>query len=159
MEAVVDRGSLAVALRLLRATIVEPWESVDQVVGEHGNAALGDPLAEGTGAWHLRHIAEIFRLHARVVVVGMGGEEGLIARPEEAIPLTGVWTVKGVRDELLADVDRRAGWLLEQDEAVLRRPLVYGRPTDLTTMLSVMLQHIVFHAAAVHYWRKWKAPA
>lgn len=156
--AVIDRGSVAVALRLLRATVVEPWESVDQVVAEHGAAELGDPLTESTGAWHLRHIVEIFRVHGRVVLDGLGGSgaSGLIARPEDPVPLEGKWDVRAVRDELLADVDRLGGWLMEQEAETLARPLVYGRPTDLTTMLSVMLQHIVFHAAAVHYWVKWK---
>lgn len=47
---------------MLRQAVVLPYESVDQLIAEHGGRDLGDPLTPGTWAWHLRHIAEIFRL-------------------------------------------------------------------------------------------------
>jgi hypothetical protein len=158
----VDQASLAVAIRLLRSTVVEPWESVDQVLAEHGRADFGDPLCEGTAAWHFRHIVEIFRVHVRTVMEGLGDPDAAasIAPPDAAIPRRpasdGGWSPKVVRDELLADVDRFANWLAEQPEAVLARPFAYGSPTDLTTMFSVMQQHITWHAAAVHYWFRWR---
>lgn len=156
---IIDSHSLPVALRLLRATIVEPWESVDQVLTDHGKSDLGDPLLPGTGAWHLRHIVEIFRLHARTVVAGLGDDTHASAMPspEAPIPRTGPWSPVEARNELLADVDAFSTWLLRQPPDALARPFTYGPPTDLTTMFSTMLQHICWHAAAVHYWRKWKS--
>lgn len=160
-EARVDWSSLPLALRLLRATIGEPWESVNQVVADHGQAELGDPLREGTAAWHLRHIVEIFRLHARTVMSGLGDGhlEHVMPSPDAPIPLghdAGLaWSPAAVRDELLADVDRFAEWLLAQPPEVLERQFSYGSPTDLTCMFSVMLQHITWHAAAVHFHCRW----
>lgn len=161
-EATIDSSSLRVAMRLLRATVVEPWESVDQVISEHGQAELGDPLREGTAAWHLRHIVEIFRVHARTVMVGLGDVRaaemmaGSEAQALLQLPSNVGWSPRMMRDGLLADIDRFALWLMRQPEEVLARPFSYGSSTDLTRMLSVMLQHITWHAAAVHYWCRWK---
>lgn len=156
-----DERALAMGLRLLKATVVEPWESVDQLMKEHGHRDLGDPLLAGTGAWHLRHIVEIFRLHARTVALGLSGNvECLgIAPPEAPIPLTGNWSPRGARDELLADVDRFCQWLSAVAPDTRSRRFVYGSQTDVTRMLSTMLQHITWHAAAVHYWVKWRSGA
>ncbi|HQY88006.1 MAG TPA: hypothetical protein PK402_05065 [Tepidisphaeraceae bacterium] len=142
----------------MRATVVEPWESVDQVISEHGASDLGDPASAGTAAWHLRHIVEIFRVHTRTVMTGLGDEVAAqaIRWPDAMIPIDGVWNPKSARDELLADIDQFSAWLLHQDNETLARPFAYGSPTDLTTMFSVMIQHITWHAAAVHYWRRLK---
>ncbi len=75
-----------------RQAVVFPYESVDQLIGEHGGRDLGDPLTPGTGAWHLRHIVEVFRLHARTV---------LLAKPEAPIPSV----PSAARAALLADID------------------------------------------------------
>lgn len=157
-SATLTPDSLPVALALLRATVVTPWESVDQVIADHGHADLGDPLTPGTGAWHLRHIVEIFRLHARTTIVGLGGGQAADSSPtpEAGIPRVGGWTAQAARDELLADVETFAGWLSQQPASTLSRRFRYGRELDLLTMFSVIQQHITWHAAAVHYWVKWK---
>ena len=157
-QASIDTHSLPLALRLLRATVVEPWESVNQVLAEHGDAGLGDSLTAGTGAWHLRHIVEIFRLHAGTVMAALGDAKSaeLMTRPSDPIPRNAAWSVRAARDELLADVDVFAAWLLKQPPESLGQSFEYGPSMDLTRMFSVMLQHITWHAAAVHYWRKWK---
>ena len=156
--ATVDDAPLQMGLRLLRATVVEPWESVDQLIKDHGHRDLGDPLTEGTGAWHLRHIVEIFRLHARTVAEGFSGDAAAtgIASPQAPIPLTASWSPAAARNELLADVDRFCTWLETVPPQARARQFSYGSQTDLTRMLSTMLQHITWHAAAVHYWVKWK---
>ncbi len=85
--------------------MVFPYESVDQLVGEHGGRDLGDPLTPGTGAWHLRHIVEIFRLHVRTVLLGLGEVaervDAMIAMPGAPIPAV----PSAARAELLADID------------------------------------------------------
>jgi hypothetical protein len=156
--ATVDPASLAVSLRLLRATVVEPWESLDQVLTEHGLSDLGNPLTEGTAAWHLRHLVEIFRLHARTTLAGLADPSAaaVIAPPEGPIPLTGSWSPQTARDELLADIDRFSACLLRLPPDALDRTFTYGRSTDLTTMLSTILQHITWHSAAIHYWCRWR---
>lgn len=160
-DAVLNRESVTIAARLLRGTVIEPWESVDQVIEEaaRDRTDLGDPLTEGTAGWHLRHIVEIFRLHARTVMEGVGdtAAAATITPPDAPIPTDGRWSPRSVRDDLLRDVDTFCGWLLRQPDGVLARPFAYGRPVDATTMLSVMIQHITWHAAAVHYWMKWRS--
>jgi hypothetical protein len=157
--ATVEDAALQMGLRLLRATVVEPWESVDQLIKDHGHRELGDPLTEGTGAWHLRHIVEIFRLHARTVAEGLCGDAACmgIAPPDAPIPLAGNWSPTAARNELLADLDRFCTWLTTVPPDARARRFTYGSQTDLPRMLSTMLQHITWHAAAVHYWVKWKS--
>ncbi len=128
---------------MLRQAVVFPYESVDQVVAEHGGRDLGDPHTPGTGAWHLRHILEIFRLHARTV---------LLAKPEAPIPSV----PSAARAELLADIDAFTSWINVQSHDRLARRFKYGSETDLPSMLMCMSVHITWHAAAVHYWVKWK---
>ncbi len=158
---ILHTGSAPLAARLLRAAIIEPWESVDQVIEsiERDSALLGDPTREGTGAWHLRHIVEVFRLHARTVMAGAGdpAAAATLPPPEASIPDAAEWSPRLARDELLADVETFCAWLAAQSDDTLSEAFNYGRRVDVMTMLSVMLQHITWHAAAVHYWRKWKA--
>jgi hypothetical protein len=91
-------------------------------------------------------------------MVGLGdaARAESVASPESPIPLKGPWNISAVRDELLAEVDRFSDWLEKQDEATLARSFEYGRSVDVTTMFSVMLQHVTWHAAALHYWCKWR---
>ena len=149
---------LSAALHLLRQTVVYPWESVDQVVAQHGGRDLGDPSTPGTGAWHLRHIVEVFRLHARTTMLGMGAPthavESLIPDPAAAIPPVPAQA----RDALLADIDAFSAFALASSPADRVRRFDYGSSTQLGEMLVCMTLHITFHAAAVHYWCRWKAP-
>lgn len=150
---------LDTALHLLRQTVVYPWESVDQVVAAHGQRDLGDPSTPGTGAWHLRHIVEIFRLHARTTMLGMGAPahivDGLVPEPTSAIPSK----PRMARDALLADIDAFSQFARASSPDDRLRRFDYGSSTDLAEMLVCMTLHITFHAAAVHYWSRWKAPA
>jgi hypothetical protein len=143
-------------LFMLRQAVVFPYESVDQLIGEHGGRDLGDPLTPGTGAWHLRHIVEIFRLHARTVLLGLGEVaervDAMIAKPEAPIPAV----PSAARAELLADIDAFTSWINAQGHDRLARRFKYGSETDLPSMLVCMSVHITWHAAAVHYWVKWK---
>jgi hypothetical protein len=143
-------------LFMLRQTVVFPYESVDQLIAEHGGRSLGDPHSAGTGAWHLRHIVEIFRLHARTAMLGLGEVQAtidaLIPEPEASIPMQ----PKAARDALLADMDAFVAWVSRQSPDRLARRFTYGSETDLEQMLVCMSVHVTWHAAAVHYWVKWK---
>lgn len=133
---------------MLRFAVTLRWESVDQVLKDHGDKPLGDPLIPGTGAWHLRHIVEIFREHARVMM----GNPTPDTRPIPTAP-------RAMRDALLADVDAFCAWARAQPEGLATRPITYGQTMPLLEMLAGTVQHITWHAAAVHYWTKWKTPA
>ncbi|MFT3687247.1 MAG: DinB family protein [Phycisphaerales bacterium] len=135
------------ALAMLRFAVILRWESVDQVLKDHGGKALGDPLTPGTGAWHLRHIVEIFREHARV----MRGDAEPDTRPIPAAP-------RAMRDALLVDVDDFIAWANSQPDDLAARPITYGQTMPFLEMLAGTAQHITWHAAAVHYWTKWRSP-
>lgn len=139
---------MELALAMLRYAVTLRWESVDQVLKDHGGRPLGDPDTAGTGAWHLRHIIEVFREHARV----MRGEPAPDARP---IPRD----LRGMRDSLLDDVDAFCRWARAQPPGLAERPITYGQTMPLIEMLAGTAQHITWHAAAVHYWVRWKLPA
>lgn len=151
--------ALAGMLFMLRQAVVFPWESVEQVVREYCKDDLGDPHTPGTAAWHMRHIIEIFRQHARVIMLGLNEKpsqvDGAIAS------LDGVaWTgLDAARDTLLADVDAFIKWAAELPADALDRPFAYGKETNLAKMIACMSVHITWHAAAVHYWCRWKRPA
>lgn len=135
------------ALAMLRSAVTLRWESVDQVLKEHGDKPLGDPDTPGTGAWHIRHTVEIFREHARV----MRGD----ADPDtRAIPST----PRAMRDALLADVDGFIAWARAQP-GLASRTITYGPAMPFIEMLAGTAQHITWHAGAVHYWTKWRMPA
>lgn len=151
--------SIAGMLAMLRQAVVFPYESIDQVVHEHGSTDLGDPATPGTAAWHMCHIVEIFRQHARVAMVGLSEHparvDGVIAAPDGF-----AWTnAAAARDALLRDIDAFIVWTTSLPPASLSRPLVYGNETNLPRMIACMSVHITWHAAAVHYWCKWKRPA
>ena len=55
-------------IRQIRAAIDEPCESIKMTVDQHPIETMGDPTAEGTAAWHLRHSAEVFRTHAHHLI-------------------------------------------------------------------------------------------
>jgi hypothetical protein len=135
------------ALAMLRFAITLRWESVDQVIKDHGDKALGDPLTPGTGAWHLHHIVEIFREHARVMM----DDPNLDTRPIPTKP-------RAIRDALLADVDGFCAWVRTQPADLAARPIIYGQTMPFIEMLAGTVQHITWHAAAVHYWTKWRLP-
>jgi len=105
-----NRERLAAQLFMLRATITCPWESVDQLLREHADRSLGDASVPRTGTWHLRHIVEIFRLHARTTMLGLGAEpaavEDLVQRPDAAIAAL----PQPARDGLLSELDAFSAW-------------------------------------------------
>jgi hypothetical protein len=135
------------AFAMLRSTVTLRWESVDQVLKDHGDKPLGDPDTPGTGAWHLRHIVEIFREHARV----MRGDKAPDARPIPSTP-------RAARDALLADVDAFIVWARTVPN-LASRTITYGSTMPFMEMFAGTVQHITWHAAAVHYWTKWRMPA
>lgn len=150
--------ALAGLLALMRQAVVFPWESVDQVVREHGATDLGDPYTAGTASWHMRHIIEIFRQHARVVILGLNEKASRIDHGIASLEGVGWADAQGARDTLLADVDAFIRWAAELPEDALNRPFAYGKETNLAKMIACMSMHITWHAAAVHYWCKWKRP-
>jgi hypothetical protein len=135
------------AIQVLRSTVGHPWESVGRIVELYGASDLGDPAAPGTPAWHLGHIAEVFRLHAGTV----SGDALTFPEPIPTTPAS-------VRDTLRADIERFIGWVEAQPEERLAQRFEYGHPMDATEMLGEMIRHIVWHAAAVHYLMKACAP-
>ncbi len=156
MSSALSRAHILGMCALLRQTVVYPWESVDQLLRFSTNAPIGDPLTPSTGAWHLRHIVEIFRQHAHVVLLGLGLLEheisAIIPTPESPIPANPTQA----RDALLHDIDAFIACLERIPDATLSNTFTYGKPTNLPDMLACMTLHITWHAAAVHYWCKWK---
>ena len=132
-------------LAQIRACVDEPYESVAMTLAEHPADTLGDPGEPGTAAWHLRHTAEIFRLHARHLI-GARTDDWPPIPPDPA----------GAVDALRADISRLETWAADGLRA--DAPIDYGGPLTASEMLGVMLRHIVWHAAAAHYWCCWKAP-
>lgn len=132
------------ALTLLRHTVTLPWESLDQVIADYADSPLGDSTIPGTAAWHLRHIAEIFQLHASAVRGDQPPDASLLPTDPRAL-----------RDQLLADIDAFDAWLAQQPAAFFTTPINYGGPHTFLQMISIMLQHITWHAAAIHYWFKF----
>jgi hypothetical protein len=128
------------ALRLLRDAVTDRWESVDDAIRRHAQDTLGDPLTPATPAWHLRHIVEIFRVHAAAATRGgIVFAADIPADPAQA------------RNALLRDVDAFIDWVDRQTLARLEEPIEYGGPKSLEAMIGIMLRHVVWHAAAVHY--------
>lgn len=132
-------------LAQIRACVEQPYESVAMTLAEHPADTLGDPEEPGTAAWHLRHTAEIFRLHARCVV----GPEADAWPPIPNDPTNAVATLR-------TDLDRFEAWA--SDNLRPNTVIDYGGPRSASEMLGVMLRHIVWHAAAAHYWCCWKRP-
>ncbi len=137
-----------VALDLLLHTVDHPWESLRMVLKKHADDDLGDPLEKGTAAWHLRHIAETFRLHADHA---SGNAIEWPALPNDLAELL---------DTIKADIETFITWAKEcpSDDLVKRR-IEYHHSMDLGEMIGIMGRHIVWHAAAIHYWLLWKRPS
>lgn len=135
------------SLALLKSAVDDRWESVAQVLDEHGGKDLGDGR-EGTALWHLRHLCEILRLHVRVA---SGGE----LKTDVPVPDSPPEIVVETRRSLLAFI----AWADAQPPHRWTAQFDYGRPIDLHEMIGVMLRHLVWHAAAVHYWVKWRGRA
>jgi hypothetical protein len=136
---------LADTIGQIRAAIDAPWESVAMTLALHPADTLGDPGIEGTAAWHLRHAATVFRLHAHHLV-GPETDSWPPVPPDTA----------GAIATLQADAARLTAWA--RDHLNPSTTIVYGQDHTASDMLGVMLRHIVWHAAAAHYWCRWKNP-
>lgn len=134
------------ALHLLRGAVTHEWESLSQVLREHGTKNLGHPHVAGTGLWHLRHILETFRIHCAAATGGEVDCSGDIPQEPEA-----------VRDLLLAHIDQFIAWVGAQTPRRLARPVQYGQAMLLLDIVGIMTRHITWHSAAIHYWVKWKS--
>ncbi|MDF1808890.1 MAG: hypothetical protein P1U42_04265 [Phycisphaerales bacterium] len=128
----------------LYASVNEPWESLKQTLDQHGCEKLGNLNETGSGAWHLYHIAEVFRVHARAV---MGSDE---IKGWPALEQSTEHAAKTIRD----DVERFGEWCLDHPSQCT--DVIHGDKMGFEEMIGVMLRHIVWHAAAVHYWCLWK---
>lgn len=131
------------ALGQLLKTIDEPWESLGWVLNTYPPETMGDPKQTGSAAWHLMHIAEVFRVHAKAFV----GAEEIERWP--LMPSDVSEAGKIVRE----DAHRFAKWCRLNPDRVGR--VVHGEEQGFEEMMGVMLRHIVWHAAAVHYWFIW----
>ena len=130
----------------LMATVREPWESLRMTLDTHAWMQMGDIDQEGSGAWHLFHIAEIFRVHAKAAM----GEWGVEIDQWPAIERTVAGAGRMVRE----DVERFSAWCIAHPERCT--DVMYGESMSFDEMIGVMLRHIVWHAAAIHYWCTWK---
>ncbi len=130
-------------LAQIRACVDAPWESIAMTLSDHAGEDFGDPVQPGTAAWHMHHTAEIFRRHARHLI----GPATEAWPPVPADPLAAIETLRG-------DLTRLEAWAADglRPDAVV----FYGRDQSVSDMLGVMLRHIVWHAAAAHYWCCWK---
>jgi hypothetical protein len=130
----------------LLATVREPWESLRMALDKHAWMEIGDIDEEGSGAWHLMHIAEVFRIHAKAAMGEWGKEV------DDWPPI--VKSVAGAGRMIREDVERFSAWCIEHPERCGR--VTHGEEMFFDEMIGVMLRHIVWHAAAVHYWCLWK---
>jgi len=80
----------------------------------------------------------------------MRGEPAPDARPIPSTP-------RALRDALLADVDAFIAWARAQP-GLTTRTVTYGAAMPFLEMLAGTAQHITWHAAAVHYWTRWRLP-
>jgi len=133
-------------LTQIRAAIDEPFESIAMTLDQHPPETLGDPAEEGTAAWHLHHSAQIFRTHARHLI----GPETDAWPP---VPNDAMQAVEMLR----SDADRVSNWACRNLDPATT--VSYGQVHSVSEMLGIMLRHIVWHAAAAHYWCQWKRPA
>ncbi len=136
---------IADTIRQIRRAIDDPYESIRMTLDQNPIDTLGDPRAEGTAAWHLVHASEVFRTHARHLT--QGHTDAWQEMPGD---------VPGSIRSLQDDADRLAAWA--SDHLDPGSTIDYGHPRSASEMLGVMLRHIVWHAAAAHYWCKWKRP-
>lgn len=121
-----------------------PFESVKMLLEQHPCETMGDPEEVGSGAWHLKHMCEVFRVHAKAIV----GEEEVARWPK--MP-------RGVRAcamMLKEDAMRLIIWCIPRADRI--KQVTYGEEMGIEDMMGIMSRHIVWHAAAVHYWCLWK---
>ena len=114
----------------------------------HPFAEMGDPSIEGSGAWHLVHLAQIFRTHAQYIV----GEDEI--ERWGAFPDVSIETLPMVVEGLIDDCDRFCSWCRANLDRCVE--VEYGGEHSFEDMLGIMLRHVIWHAAAVHYWCVWK---
>ena len=131
------------ALGQLLKTIDEPWESLGWTLEKYPPETIGDSSQTGSAAWHLMHIAEVFRIHAKAFM----GADAVGQWPKMPSDVAGAG--KMVRE----DAHRFAAWCKANPNRVGR--VVHGQEQSFEEMMGVMLRHIVWHAAAVHYWFVW----
>jgi hypothetical protein len=125
-------------------TIDEPYESLRMTIEKHPLERMGDPNQVGSGAWHLAHVCEVFRIHARAFM----GKDEIASWPSMPDGLVD-------RVEMLkADAGRFAEWCRVHPDRV--GDVYHGEDLSFEMMMGVMHRHIVWHAAAVHYWCLWK---
>lgn len=136
-------------LAQIRACVDAPWESIAMTLAEHPADTLGDPAQPGTAAWHLHHTAAVFRLHARHLI----GPQTDTWPPIPTDPPDPIAAIETLR----ADLDRLDDWAEQHLHA--HTTVTYGQDQSASDMLGVMLRHIVWHAAAAHYWCCWKRPS
>tara|TARA_E500000318_G_scaffold96155_1_gene96345 strand:- start:56956 stop:57402 length:447 start_codon:yes stop_codon:yes gene_type:complete len=128
-------------------TIDEPYESLRMTIEKHPYERMGDPSKVGSGAWHLMHVCEVFRIHARAFM----GEDEIASWP--SMP-------DGLAEQvemLKEDAGRFADWCRSDPDRV--GDVHHGEDLSFEFMMGVMHRHIVWHAAAVHYWCVWKGQA
>lgn len=125
-------------------TIDEPYESLRMTIEKHPLERMGDPNDVGSGAWHLAHVCEVFRTHARAFM----GKDEIAKWP--AMPDALAEQV----EMLKADAGRFAEWCRAHPDRV--GDVHHGEDLSFELMMGVMHRHIVWHAAAVHYWCLWK---
>tara|TARA_R110002073_G_scaffold118918_1_gene258678 strand:+ start:593273 stop:593713 length:441 start_codon:yes stop_codon:yes gene_type:complete len=144
-----DQSRYLDVLEQLEATITAPWESLSMTLDMHPFDQMGDPTIEGTGAWHLVHIATVFRTHAKHVV-GEAETDKWSALPDpstESLPM--------IVEVLMDDCQQFCQWCRTNPQKCT--DVQYGENQTFNAMLGVMLRHIVWHAGAVHYWCIWKS--
>ena len=122
----------------------EPWESLRETLDGDAWVEMGDVDEVGSGGWHLMHIAEVFRVHAKAVI----GDAEVEGWPAIERSVTGAGRM--VRE----DVERFAAWCVEHPDRC--GVVKYGGEMSFEEMVGVMLRHIVWHSAAVHYWCLWR---
>lgn len=124
-------------------TIDEPYESLRMTIEKHPYTSMGDPKSVGSGAWHLEHLCEVFRIHAKAFM----GQDEINSWP--TMP-------EGLADQvemLKQDAARFAEWCRANPERV--GDVHHGEDLSFEMMMGVMHRHIVWHAAAIHYWCLW----
>ena len=136
-------------LTQLEASISAPWESLAMTLDMHPFSSMGDPTTEGSAAWHLVHIATVFRNHAKHVV----GEEQI--EQWSPMPESSIQNLPIIVEALSEDCERFCQWC--RSNSAQCNAIDYGGENTFEEMLGIMLRHIIWHAAAVHYWCKWKS--
>ncbi len=135
-------------LTQLEAAINAPWESLAMTLDMHSFSKMGDPTIEGSGAWHLVHIATVFRNHAKHVV----GDEQI--EQWSPMPESSIENLPMIVETLIEDCEQFCNWCRSNPD---QQSIDYGGDQTFEQMLGIMLRHIIWHAAAVHYWCKWKS--